>query len=239
MLVEQLSLGGITLHYLTGLHGRRCRTGTPQRAPGVQKWAAGGCTCTQYSTSTAYGGANGRLCDCSGCWFITLARSRPILLIIIFVKLIISVSVSVTVPMNYTRITLINQQNGFWGKCFVHMDVLPFRERLMSSPFISVLTSVISHRRIVLRRALRLSCLYPQRGSYLLSLKAKQSVYSGGGGELHMARIEWYSIHTFLLISYSVIYFLSSSLSPSAWLDSVIFTRHILKDEMLRHSLYL
>lgn len=161
MLVEQLSLGGITLHYLTGLHGRRCRTGTPQRAPGVQKWAAGGCTCTQYSTSTAYGGANGRLCDCSGCWFITLARSRPILLIIIFVKLIISVSVSVTVPMNYTRITLINQQNGFWGKCFVHMDVLPFRERLMSSPFISVLTSIISHRRIVLRRALRLSSLYP------------------------------------------------------------------------------
>lgn len=34
---EQLSLGGLALHYLTGLHGRRCRTGTPQRAPGVQK----------------------------------------------------------------------------------------------------------------------------------------------------------------------------------------------------------
>lgn len=152
-----------------------------------------------YSTVQArHGGAKSRLCDCSGCWFITLARSRPILLIIIFVKLIISVSVSVTVPMNYIQITLINQQNGFRGKCFVHMDVLPFRECLMSSPFISVLTSIISHRRIVLRHALCLS-LYPRRGPYLLSLKAKRSVYSGGGG-LHMAEIEWYSIHTVLFI---------------------------------------
>lgn len=50
------------------------------------------------------------VCDCGVCGFITLTRSR---LIIIFAKLIISASVSVTVSMNYVHITLINQQNEF------------------------------------------------------------------------------------------------------------------------------
>lgn len=100
--------------YLRTLHGWRRSNGTPQRQRAfttelevhtqvIQAWSAR---------------ANSRLRNCSGCWFITFTRSRPILLIIIFVKLIISVSVSTTVSMNYIQITLINQQNEFLGKCF-------------------------------------------------------------------------------------------------------------------------
>lgn len=48
-------------------------------------------------------------------------RSGPVLPIIIFVKLIISLSVSVTMSTNYIQIILINQQNEVQGKCFAHV----------------------------------------------------------------------------------------------------------------------
>lgn len=154
------------LHYLTDLHGWGCRTRTTETDT-VANWAAGACTCIQAWP----GRANRRLCDCSGCWFMTLTHSRTFLLIIIFVNLIISWSVSMAMSINYIQIILINQKKKkrkmqrmsyvFFIHLHPHIHHFP---SLYPSLTLSPLLSVFSLKTFV--------------SSNSLSLKATLAVYS-------------------------------------------------------------